>query len=227
MSIEHKLKITMITGGCVINLEIVIPVRVVETGTSRASNSSVPPAPPPTESPFVPTYFAGDDVISAETIKVHSNPYSTGGAVVEGGTDEKIAVWPFSTTSSDAQPARMDNILAEIKYSVGGLESVKRYIDDPDWKYLFENITPSQYAEILIAVDSDFDQPVVAVLIAEHTSNFTCQHVVSAIHITQDWNRATFVEKLFKLCKDGTTNSNVLKQELTDWEQTVTARVFD
>jgi hypothetical protein len=227
MSIEHKLKITMMTGACVTNPEIVIPVRVVETGTSGASNSSAPPAPPPTESAFVPSYFAGDDVISAETIKVHSNPYSTGGTVVEGGTDEEIAVWPFSTTSSEAQPASMDKLLTEMKYSVGDLEIVKRYIDDPDWKYLFKSITPSQYAEILKKVDSDFDQPAVAVLIAEHTSNFTCQHVVSAIHITSDWNRATFVEKLFKLCKDSTTNSNVIKQELTDWEKTVTARVFD
>jgi hypothetical protein len=55
---------------------------------------------------------------------------------------------------------------------------------------------------------------------------FTCQYVVAAHRSVADWNRGTLCEKLLPFCADLTSNHEIIRRELTDWEQLSTASAF-
>ena len=79
----------------------------------------------------------------------------------------------------------------------------------------------------LLQVNSDFDQPRVAVAVAQQVGRFLCEHCIQALRNTASWNRPAMVKSLLPYCTDLWLKSDSIINELSEWEQTVTASDFE
>jgi hypothetical protein len=145
----------------------------------------------------------------------------TGGAAIAGDNEEFVI-----PAAGEATPVSLATLFKEMNDSVADLEFVRRRIDDASWASVFQNMSPTDYGKMIKLVDLDFDQATVAALVAEHIPNVTSEYVAAAARAASEWNRTTVVEKLIPLCTDLALNKQIILDELSDWEKTVTERAF-
>jgi hypothetical protein len=100
-------------------------------------------------------------------------------------------------------------------------------LNDESWLGLVQALSPADYGRIVSCVPVALDQVRVAMLLAPHVDNFTCQHVVEAVRIAAD-HRAIMVQRLLPLTVDRTDpkSHELVRMELNDWEQTVATVVL-
>jgi hypothetical protein len=222
MSIKHELRIKVITSFCIDNPRVVIPMRTGESGNASTSH---PPASAPhadlTESAILPQGFSGGAVQSS-VVYVSSGQVHTGGAAMDGENEEFVI-----EAVGEAAPISLETLFKEMTDSVADLEIVCRRIADSSWAPIFRTMSSTNFGKMIKLVDLDFDQPNVAVVVAEQIPNVTCQYVVAAVRAASKWNRPTMVEKLVPFCTDLVTNQQIILAELSDWDKIVTERVFD
>jgi hypothetical protein len=222
MSIKHELRIKVVTSFCIDNPRVVIPMRTGESGNASTSH---PPASAPhadlTESAILPQGFSGGAVQSS-VVYVSSGQVHTGGAAMDGENEEFVI-----EAVGEAAPISLETLFKEMTDSVADLEIVCRRIADSSWAPIFRTMSSTNFGKMIKLVDLDFDQPNVAVVVAEQIPNVTCQYVVAAVRAASKWNRPTMVEKLVPFCTDLVTNQQIILAELSDWDKIVTERVFD
>jgi hypothetical protein len=74
------------------------------------------------------------------------------------------------------------------------------------------------------------DQPTAAELLVPHVNggdHFTCRYAAAATRYAKEWNRSTMAQRLLPLCVDVAEEHDLIRQELNEWERTVTARDFE
>lgn len=222
--ITHELLVRVVTGSCVDNPEIKIPIRTGESGKATTTtaaggggSSSKPPASL-TESAVVPPNF--ENAVSSETAHVSSNQAITGGAAIAG--DGGI----FKTSSKSRKPSTAA-LFKEMRDSVADLDIVRKRIADPAWKRVFVEMSATDFGQIVKLVDLDHEQAKVAAVVAAEIPNFTCSYVVGAVHGANEWNKSSVCEKLVPFCTDLALHKGIILAELSDWDQTVTERAFE
>lgn len=123
-------------------------------------------------------------------------------------------------------PASLDTLRQEMLASINDYDIISRHLENDSWRQVLANLSPEEFGSILACVHVDFDQPRVATLLAGCRPHLTCAHVVEAVRNTADWNRSNMVNSLLPFCVDGATNGNLVLDELSDWERTVTEAAF-
>jgi len=119
--------------------------------------------------------------------------------------------------------------LDEMSVSVNDFDILSSKLQSADWRPVLSGLTPQEFGSIIAHVNMDFDQPRVAAMLAPHVNGgncFTCVYCLSALQNAAQWNRTAMVQKLLPLCVDARTGFTMLQEELSPWEQTVTARDF-
>ena len=218
ISCEHYIIVQVNTGMCVDNPSIRIPIQCGEP-RDGPSLQKAPTAAIPSD------FHQGATVLGS----VHAN---TSMAVMGGkpvsATDEEpdLVIEPFSS-DPDTKDVTLHRLIQEMKDSIQDLNIIQCFLRDPAWDAIFEGLTPTNYGNMISHVDTDYDQPKVAYVVAEKISNFSCDHVVRAIKACDEWNVAATVEKLIPLCKDLAENQDSIKNELSSWNQTVTEKAFE
>mmetsp|Transcript_7271 Transcript_7271/g.10286 ORF Transcript_7271/g.10286 Transcript_7271/m.10286 type:complete len:566 (+) Transcript_7271:123-1820(+) len=244
---NHSIRIGITTAGCCVGdpgLEIPI-----QCG-SASHNDSTPPIFSSNEEPeiAVPAWVdeAGDDAVTSTSPIFVPNSYATVGGgnaiVVESENTDEAEINLTSVTFPDEQQQHnvdvdessdpsLTKLLDELKMSVSDLGIIEKKSADERWKTsVFSNLSPTDFQQVLEQVDIDFDQPKVAVILASMIDeNFTCDYVVLALQAKSvaNWNRTNMVEKLIGHCKDVQTNHERIRQELSEWEQQLTAKAFE
>ena len=215
IQISHILIITVETRCCITNPTIRIPLQVGEP--QRTSSSNQPPLL--TASAVIPDSFSDQSSV-ASTVYVPSTAATVGGVPTDEDPDNVVS--PSLAT-----------LLKEMEATVADLDLIQaKAHDSSSWKSVWQGLSPADYGAILVQVDSDFDQPRVAVavaqlLVAANGRRFTCPYVVAALQAVSDWNRGAVCEKLLPYCSDLAANHETIRVELTDWEQMTTARAFE
>ena len=120
-------------------------------------------------------------------------------------------------------------LLEEMTASVNDIDIISNKLQDAAWRTFISSMSPADFGAVIAHVNMDFDQPRLAALLAPHVNGgdcLTCVYCLSAIQSAAQWNRTAMVQKLLPLCVDIRANFEMLQQELSPWEQTVTARDF-
>jgi hypothetical protein len=128
-----------------------------------------------------------------------------------------------------ASDPSLQTLIREMVFSVNDYDIISVRLRDPDWLPVFQAMSRQEFGTIIAHVNVDFDQPKVATLLAQHINGgryFTCQYAAEAVKNTAEWNRSTMATQLIPMCVDISTNYDLIRSELDDWELTVTARDF-
>lgn len=96
--------------------------------------------------------------------------------------------------------------------------TIEQKLMDESWTTFFRDLQPNDYAIILKAVD-EFQKIDVAVLVAAAIPEFTTYYVVAGLRTVPEWVRIGLVQNLLPLCVDAKEKSDLIKNELTVWEQ--------
>jgi len=168
-----------------------------------------------------------DNVIYAQAVCIETDINLTGGVATLESSDTtgqpSAPVEPSTTTTTVPSATTLVTLM---KDSIGDVEIIQQKLNDPAWKSFFATLTSSDFATILSKVESSFDRPTVAVLMAKAHTRFTCQHVASAIKIAASWNRTLYVEQLVEYCIDLVENQKTIISVLTEWEKSVTEQAI-
>ena len=138
--------------------------------------------------------------------------------------------------------AAFECLLHEMSRSVNDYDILVNKLEDPEWRQLFNNLTPAEYGMIVSRVSNQFDQPRVAALLAPFIKGerggggrgedsayfglFTCTFAASAVRNATEWNRSTVAQHLLPLCVDLPMNYHLIRNELNEWDQVVTESDF-
>ena len=220
-------------GCCVTNPSLLIPMLVEEEPAYQdaAQVEAEVEVDPSGQASYVPPQY--EDAIQAPVIYVPSSHVTMGGTKVDGAAeDPDLEVDVQLPSDVEAQPPSLKILLKEMSESVADWDIIQRKLQDPDWDTIFATLTPNHYALILQQEALDFDQPKIAACLAQtlqqqgaDSLGFTA-HVVAALNVASEWNRATVVEKTISYCSDLATNQDQILSQLTDWEKFVTERAF-
>eukprot|EP00523_Entomoneis_sp_CCMP467_P018279 CAMPEP_0168819566 /NCGR_PEP_ID=MMETSP0726-20121227/8368_1 /TAXON_ID=265536 /ORGANISM="Amphiprora sp., Strain CCMP467" /LENGTH=563 /DNA_ID=CAMNT_0008871987 /DNA_START=1 /DNA_END=1692 /DNA_ORIENTATION=- len=252
ITISHVLEIQVATDGmCVGSPTVSIPVMIAnpnpqeEAAAQNAQEASAivhsndekkdedpyTPSypPPPTYQPepevtYVPPAY--EDAIQSPVVFVPSYGVQTGGPIVDGEEEPEVV---YEAPSPEDLPAPSFEVLIKaMANSVADWDIIVSKIHDEAWNSVFDSLTPLQFARIIEQVDLDFDQPKVAEAVAHRIGDsFSCAYVVAALETTNEWNRATVVEKTLPRVADLRENQESIKQAMTEWEKLVTERAFE
>ena len=206
MTVQHHILVQVHTGCCVDSPTIRIP---VQSGEARTSAAPLPPAQ------VVPTTI---------TIAMPSSVGVLGGKPTSWEGDEEPEV-VFAPTPSQQSPS-LALLLEQMEESVMDMDIIQSKINDQTWNLVFEVLAPADFGAIIQKVNSDFDQPKVAVAVAGAMPQFSCAHVVAALRTTSEWNRSAVTEQLLPYSRDLVQNQQIILAELSDWEKLTTERAF-
>lgn len=252
IQVSHCLKIKVFTSGsCTDNPTIKIPMYVgtpsslllqpeqphstvaeqPPTVTAIAMPSAPPLQPMPTPAPSAPPDEWVNAVTATPVVVGQSTAVVGGTAIWEAEGDGTEPYNPqeeyIAMAVAEVVPS-LPNLLKEIEYSVSPLSTVRKRIDEDEWKHrVFNVLTPSGYASVVKAVAIEFDQPDMAALIAPEVSNYTHEYIIAALRVVSDWLRTPLLSKVLPLCSDLSENANKIKAELTDWELVCTQQDFE
>jgi hypothetical protein len=148
-----------------------------------------------------------------------------GGSAEDANESDNAQEIVIPTMLQESEPSIV-NLLQEMERTVADEELIQGKIKDAKWLPIFRSTSPSDFAKIVKHVNMDFRQASVATMVAEKVDKFMCAHVVAALKTVSDWNRASLVEKLLPLCQDLKENHQNIVDQLSNWDQTVTASAF-
>ena len=201
IKITHHLHVYVGGGNCVSSPEIEIPILCGEKPSTEATDEE-PPS-------------------SGDAVTVASSSVNIGGMPTDSDDPDLV----FSVFEPKAPS--MDTLLSEMKASLADLQLIKEKLKDASWNEVFQKLKPGDIANIVKQVDMDFDQPAIAKMIAEKMEKFSCEHALAAVKSTKQWNRGTMVENLLPHCYDLSSKSQIIKDELSDWEKITTQSAFE
>ncbi|CAB9497567.1 Arrestin domain containing [Seminavis robusta] len=152
-----------------------------------------------------------------------------GGAIVLGEGADYCNTSYNSIPPSQTPPAlpSLSSLFCEMLLSVEDYDIIKAKLLDPAWRVLFSTISASEFGSIIAHVNVDFDQPRVAAILSPVVNggqNLTCEYCAAAVKGTTEWNRPTMVERLAPSCVDLQQNYHLIRSELNEWDQIITAR---
>jgi hypothetical protein len=126
----------------------------------------------------------------------------------------------------DPRVPSLENLITEMKEYINDYDLICSHLQNPEWRPVFEGLSPQDYGMIIKSVDLEFEQSKVAALIADVIPNFSVHFLVEALKGSSDWNRMGMVDRVIFYCKDLDTNSSVLECELTRYEEHHCAKYF-
>lgn len=113
--------------------------------------------------------------------------------------------------------------------SVSDFDILSDRLDRLEWRTFFMELSPDEYGIIIQQVRDQHDQPRVAALLAPYVNggnNYTCEFAAAAVRNACEWNRAPIAQRLLPMCVDITTDYGLLRDELSEWDRTVTENDF-
>ena len=241
MNVSHLLKIKVYTAGhCTENPTIKVLMQLGtpsslaaqtasasgEAEISVAAATGAEPSAPPLPSAQPSAEWAS--AVVAQPVVVPQSAVVTGGGLTWQGEGE-IDFGSAPLAVAEVEPT-LTNLLGEVKTSVGALGTVRKRLDDDKWRSaVFDAMTPTQFAQVVKAVQIEFDQAAMAELLAPamNGGNFTHEYIIAALRVVSDWIRTQLLSKLLPLCTDIKKNVNVIGMELTEWEMVCAQRDFD
>lgn len=195
----------------------------VNGGGGKKKNSEV-------EIPVVAAVAIPDDAVQASTL-------ITADAVVLGVGDALLRQESGRRQLTDLVPVTpplsslFSTLLDEMRSSINDYELISQKLLDPQWVELFRSLSPTEFGSVISCVNVAFDQPRVALLLAPHLhqgSGIQCADAAAAIRMASaTQHRAVMAQRLLPLCSDAEQNSNLVRAELNDWEQTVAHQVLE
>lgn len=114
--------------------------------------------------------------------------------------------------------------LDELRGSMDECDFVEEKLKNLEFAIFLGSLNPSQFGSVMAATNSDFSKPRIGALLAQnYAGDFTCAHVASAIQNTSDIFRVNVVDGLLGFCSDLVDNNELVRCQLTDFEQIVVA----
>jgi hypothetical protein len=204
-----------------------------------ATPMTAPTAPDQDNIPIVtalPIPMAPPSAMEPTIVQAHA--VVLGGTAVQSERDEPdIAVYDISDqfdfdnlvplAPPPASAPSFDRLIRDMVASVNDYDMISQMLAIEEWKVIFANMQPAEYGDVILHISNDFDQPRIAVMVANTIRRFTCSHCIAALKSTADWNRTTVVVRLVPLCVDLQSEKGLVLAELSPWEQTVTASDFE
>ena len=232
VTVAHTLEVKLQTRGISSNALTSIPIRV---GTPRHANveqASVPYEP----NILAATVIPSNEIPVAQATRVDSVDDHDDGvqSVIVLSSD---AVLPVHSSLEDLAPlappfsadTTLSNLLLRMRASMSSYSFLSSLLLETPWVRFFCAMSISEYANIISHTIPVADQPGVAALLAEYVNGgdeFTCAWGAAATQATDVHYRSTTVQRLIPFCTDILQNHDILRQELSAWEQTVTEEDF-
>ena len=178
------------------------------------------------EIPVVEAVMIPDDAIEASTIMTTDVVVLGGDAVLR----EQSSRRSLTDLVPMAAPPSLPILLNEMQQSINDFALISQKLSDPQWVALFRSLSPVEFGSVISCVNTAFDQPRVAMLLAPHLhqgAGIQCVDVAAAIPKSSAQHRAVMAQRLLPLCTDAKQNHALVRAELSDWEQTVAQRVLE
>jgi Arrestin (or S-antigen), C-terminal domain/Arrestin (or S-antigen), N-terminal domain len=210
MTIKHYILVKVHMGCCVNNPEIRIP---VQSGVAR---------------PVTTTYqtnmgnIESDMILEPNVVVPNAIVYGGKPTNWEGDVEPDI---DFTAQPTEEKPS-VAVLLEQMEVSIMDMDIVQDKVNDKAWTSVFQMLSPTDFGKIVQKVNSEFDQPKVAVTVAIVMPQFTCAHLLAALTTTAQWNRSALTEQLLPFCRDLIQNQNLILSELDDWEKITTEKAF-
>ena len=250
--ISHYLQIKLQTGRMQSNPALKIPIRIGTPPTlrlapgQRPTDISLQPqpvtavslgpeiqnaAPQPAqhdEIPIVAAVSIPNDAIEASMTTAGADVIVLGGdAVVElSGSGSLADLIPVPPPSEDMLPVSMERLFRDMSRSIDDYGILTNKLSDPAWRQLIASLSTDDYGRIISRLSNPFDQPRVATLLAPHLAVFSCAHAAAAVRNSSEWNRSAVAQWLLPHCVDIATDHELIRNELNEWDRTVTANDF-
>jgi hypothetical protein len=240
VKVSHFLHVKLLTRGISSNAAATIPLSL---GTPR-EGAALPPAATRIETPGHPPIVI-QGAVPHEIPVVHAIAVSMSddedddddmqSVIILGGD----AILPDYSSLADLTPilpppevreVSIPSLLLRMETSVNVYNYLSSLLLEPAWVRLFCDMTAANYASLVETTTPVSNQPRVAALLADYVNGgdaLTCAYAAAAVAATAAWYRATTVQKLLPLCVDLPTQHDLLRRELSEWEQTVTHVSFE
>jgi hypothetical protein len=126
-------------------------------------------------------------------------------------------------------PPSLDRLIREMSSAIDDYELLVRRLLESEWRQFFANVSAEEYGKIVSSISNTFDQPRFAALLSPHVNNgsgLTCTYAASAVRNSTEWNRSAVARRLLPLCVNIATGYGLIRNELNEWDQTVTENDF-
>jgi hypothetical protein len=127
---------------------------------------------------------------------------------------------------TNASPPSVARLLQDMNNSAMPAELVEQRTRDSTWRPLFQSLSPTDYAQIVKCVTSEWDQVTVATSMARGIPSFSCDHVVAALGSIAEWNRTRIVESLLPFVHDFAQHGTRIEEALSEWDRMLTSSAF-
>jgi len=231
--VAHTLEVKLQTRGISSNALTSIPIRVGTPRHNSAEQASVP------FEPNIPiaTGIPSNEIPVAQATQV--NPVDEEDddvqSVIVLSSD---AVLPAHSSLEDLVPLEpppfsadvsLPTLLQRMRAAMSSYSFLSSLLLETPWVRFFCAMSASDYASIIRHTFPVADQPRVAALLAEYVNGgdeLTCAWAAAAVQATNPHYKSATLQRLVPLCTDIKQNHNMLRQELSAWEQTVTEKDF-
>lgn len=234
--VTHMVTLTIKTPCCSGNpsrsvlLNVVSP-KIVEQALHNGNIGLLPSAPAlepvsvaVPSAPLLPTGWDAGTTYTAPVASSTSNNTILGGYATN--SDQEIHFDTFSPIMNGPTGISLNTLVFEMQSSINPKTTVSDKTNDIAWHKFFSDLSPIDYCTIIKTVTSEFDQPDVALVVAENIQNFSSNHIVAMLRVVSEPMRITSLQKTLPLCNDIVVNKGKILAELSDWERICTEYDF-
>ena len=186
---EHELAVTVNTGCCITDPRVSTPVSIT---TPYLNNAAMTPRCESFKSKpsIYPEELAGQNFVVAEAYAVDPKVMFVGGTAVDSTDGEQTnplgsALPMFGGAASG--PKSLASMTKEMEASIDDLNVVRNYVREKDGEASFlKALSAGQVADLLPAVDMQFDQPAVAeLLVSCIEGGIDCKGIITILQKVQ------------------------------------------
>mmetsp|Transcript_8482 Transcript_8482/g.21141 ORF Transcript_8482/g.21141 Transcript_8482/m.21141 type:complete len:702 (+) Transcript_8482:163-2268(+) len=138
--------------------------------------------------------------------------------------------YPQQHLSASDRSRMMDQVLRDVRASIHDYEVISGKVRIPQYRQFFSSLTPREFG-LIIQSSSMAHQVEIANLLARQlvyaSSSFTCAHCAEAINKANNYLRTNMVETLTPMVADFTEKRDLIREQLSAWELTLTEDVFE
>lgn len=232
VTVAHVLEVKLQTRGISSNALTTVPIRV---GTPRCGTGEEALGPFEADSPIVNRGRPREIPVVRATQVVPTDDHDDDvQSVIVLSSD---AVLPEHSSLEDLEPlapsfsahVSLSTLLQRMRASISSHSFISSLLLETPWVRFFCSISSSDYASIIHHAIPVSDQPRVAALLADYVNGgdaLTCVWAAAAVRATDPYYRSSTLQRLLPHCADLLQNHDILHQELSAWEQTVTEDDF-
>jgi hypothetical protein len=166
----------------------------------------------------------------AATVTLEEDVIVLGGDAIIVDPSSSVPLSSLTPLPPPSPTVSLESLLRSMTSSINDVDMIEQKLRDPEWVRLLESLSAEEFGSVVAHVNIDFDQTRVAAMLVPYVNggnNFTCRYAAAAVKYASEWNRSNMAQRLVPLCVDIASNHELIRAQLTEWEQVVTGRDFE